>query len=318
VPAGLVSYPQPLGDLRVRVDTDAGTLGQITISLGDAATQSADAGYVEQNDAPVNTLPGTRNGQEDVALAIAGISVADIDVDRDPNVNDRNITVTLQVTKGTLLLGAAVPGVTVGGANSATLTLTGTLANVNTALAGLFYLGNANFNGTDTLTVTSNDQGNYGDANGDGLPGGADDALTDVDSLQIILAAVNDAPVAANDAATALEAGGTNNSVIGIDPRGNLLSNDTDVDIATNADQIRVLSAGPQGGAQTSIADVTVINGVYGQLLVSSNGAYQYVVDNNNAAVQALRLSGQTLLDRFDYHPDGDHPGRQRHPGRRQ
>jgi VCBS repeat-containing protein len=301
VPAGLVSYPQPLGDLRVRVDTDAGTLGQITISLGDAATQSADAGYVEQNDAPVNTLPDTRNGQEDVALAIAGISVADIDVDRDPNVNDRNITVTLQVTKGTLLLGAAVPGVTVGGANSATLTLTGTLANVNTALAGLFYLGNANFNGTDTLTVTSNDQGNYGDANGDGLPGGADDALTDVDSLQIILAAVNDAPVAANDAATALEAGGTNNSVIGIDPRGNLLSNDTDVDIATNADQIRVLSAGPQGGAQTSIADVTVINGVYGQLLVSSNGAYQYVVDNNNAAVQALRLSGQTLLDRFDY-----------------
>ncbi|GAB6405877.1 VCBS domain-containing protein [Pseudomonas sp. MHK4] len=301
VPAGLVSYPQPLGDLRVRVDTDAGTLGQITISLGDAATQSADAGYVEQNDAPVNTLPDTRNGQEDVALAIAGISVADIDVDRDPNVNDRNITVTLQVTRGTLLLGAAVPGVTVGGANSATLTLTGTLANVNTALAGLFYLGNANFNGTDTLTVTSNDQGNYGDANGDGLPGGAGDALTDVDSLQIILAAVNDAPVAANDAATALEAGGTNNSVIGIDPRGNLLSNDTDVDIATNADQIRVLSAGPQGGAQTSIADVTVINGVYGQLLVSSNGAYQYVVDNNNAAVQALRLSGQTLLDRFDY-----------------
>jgi VCBS repeat-containing protein len=301
VPAGLVSYPQPLGDLRVRVDTDAGTLGQITISLGDAATQSADAGYVEQNDAPVNTLPGTRSGQEDVALAIAGISVADIDVDRDPNVNDRTITVTLQVTRGTLLLGAAVPGVTVGGANSATLTLTGTLANVNTALAGLFYLGNANFNGTDTLTVTSNDQGNYGDANGDGLPGGAGDALTDVDSLQIILAAVNDAPVAANDAATALEAGGTNNSVIGIDPRGNLLSNDTDVDIATNADQIRVLSAGPQGGAQTSIADVTVINGVYGQLLVSSNGAYQYVVDNNNAAVQALRLSGQTLLDRFDY-----------------
>jgi len=301
VPAGLVSYPQPLGDLRVRVDTDAGTLGQITISLGDAATQSADAGYVEQNDAPVNTLPGTQNGQEDIALAIAGISVADIDVDRDPNANDRNVTVTLQVTSGTLFLGAAVPGVTVGGANTATLTLTGTLANVNTALASLFYLGNANFNGTDTLTVTSNDQGNYGDANGDGLPGGAGDALTDTDALQIILAAVNDAPVGVNDSALALEAGGTNNSVIGIDPRGNLLTNDTDVDIATNADQLKVVSVGPQAGAQTPVADVTVINGLYGQLLVSSNGAYQYVVDNNNATVQALRVSGQTLLDHFDY-----------------
>jgi hypothetical protein len=137
VPAGLVSYPQPLGDLRLRVDTDAGNLGQITISLGDAATQSADAGYVEQNDAPVNTLPGTQRGQEDVALSIAGISVADIDVDRDPNVNDRNVTVTLQVLNGTLFLGATVPGVIVNGANTATLTLSGTLANVNTALASL-------------------------------------------------------------------------------------------------------------------------------------------------------------------------------------
>ena len=36
VPAGLVSYPQPLGDLRVRVDSDASTLGQVAITLGDA------------------------------------------------------------------------------------------------------------------------------------------------------------------------------------------------------------------------------------------------------------------------------------------
>jgi len=301
VPPGLVSYPQPLGDLRVRVDTDAGTLGQITISLGDAATQSADAGYVEQNDAPVNTLPGPQRGQEDVALGIAGISVADIDVDRDPNVNDRNVTVTLQVLHGTLFLGATVPGVTVGGANTATLTLSGTLANVNTALAGLFYLGNANFNGTDTLTVTSNDQGNYGDADGDGSPGGAGDALSDTDALQIILDPVNDAPVAVNDFATALEAGGTNNNVIGIDPRGNLLANDTDVDIATNADQLHVVSVGPGAGIQTPITGVVVINGLYGQLLVGSNGSYEYVVDNNNATVQALRLTGQTLQDSFNY-----------------
>lgn len=301
VPAGLVSYPQPLGDLRVRVDSDAGTLGQITITLGDADTQSANAGYVELNDAPVNTLPGTQNGQEDVVLNIGGISVADLDADRDPNLNDRAISVILTVTQGTLFLGATVPGVTVIGANTAGLTLTGNLADINTALASLRYLGNANFNGTDTLTVLSNDLGNYGDADGDGIPGTGADALTDSDTLQIILAAVNDTPVGVNDAATALEAGGNNNASAGIDPRGNVLSNDTDVDIGTNADQLQVVSVAPGAGAQIPLAGVTVINGLYGQLVISSNGTYQYVVDNSNAAVQALRLSGQTLQDNFNY-----------------
>ncbi|WP_339453813.1 VCBS domain-containing protein [Pseudomonas sp. EA_5y_Pfl2_R50] len=301
VPAGLVSYPQPVGDLRVRVDSDAGTLGQITITLGDADTQSANAGYVEQNDAPVNTLPGTQNGQEDIVLNIGGISVADVDASRDPNINDRDISVILTVTHGTLFLGASVPGVTVSGANTASLTLTGNLADINSALASLQYLGNANFNGTDTLTVVSNDRGNYGDADGDGIPGTATDALSDTDTLQIILAAVNDNPVGVNDSATALEAGGTNNGAAGIDPRGNVLSNDTDVDIATNADQLHVVSVGPGAGIQTPVLDVTVINGLYGQLIIGRNGSYQYVVDNNNAAVQALRVSGQTLRDDFNY-----------------
>ncbi|MFY0731792.1 VCBS domain-containing protein [Pseudomonas sp. NFX15] len=305
VPAGLVSYPQPLGDLRVRVDSDAGTLGQVTITLGDADSQSANAGYVEQNDAPVNTLPGTQQGQEDVVLNINGVSVADVDADRDPNVNDRAVSVILQVLHGTLFLGATVSGVTVTGANTATLTLTGNLVDINTALASLRYLGNANFNGTDTLTVTSNDRGNYGDADGDGTPGTAADALTDTDTLQIILAPVNDAPVGVNDSAIAVEAGGTNNGTIGLDPRGDVLTNDTDVDIATNADQLHLVSVGPggSGGTTTPIAanGVTVINGLYGQLLIGSNGSYEYVVDNNNAAVQALRLAGQTLVDTFDY-----------------
>ncbi|WP_212625520.1 VCBS domain-containing protein [Pseudomonas sp. PP3] len=302
VPAGLVSFPQPVGDLRVRVDSDAGTLGQVTITLGDADTQAANAGYVEQNDAPVNTLPGTQQGQEDVVLNIGGISVADVDADRDPNVNDRAVSIILSVTHGTLFLDATVPGVTVSGANTANLTLTGNLADINTALASLRYLGNANFNGTDTLTVLSNDRGNYGDADGDGLPGTAADALTDTDTLQIILEAVNDTPVAVADSATAVEAGGTNNTAIGVDPRGNVLTNDTDVDIATNADQLHVVSVGTTGsGIQTPVVGVLVISGQYGQLLIGSNGSYEYVVDNNNPLVQALRLAGQTLTDRFDY-----------------
>jgi VCBS repeat-containing protein len=64
---------------------------------------------------------------------------------------------------------------------------------------------------------------------------------------------------------------------------------------------LSVQSVGPGAGIQTPVVGVVVINGQYGQLLVGSNGSYEYVVDNNNAAVQALRLSGQTLTDRFDY-----------------
>ncbi|NUU39115.1 VCBS domain-containing protein [Pseudomonas sp. C2B4] len=302
-PPGLVSYPQPVGDLRVRIDSDGGTLGQITITLGDADTQAANAGYVEQNDAPVNTLPGNQQGLEDVTLNIGGISVADIDVDRDPNVADRNISVTLSVLRGTLSLGTTLPGVTVTGANSATLTLSGTLADVNTVLASLRYLGNANFNGTDTLTVVSNDLGNFGDANNDGTPGTLADALTDTDTLQIVLAPVNDPPIGVDDSATAVEAGGTNNNVVGVDPTGQLLTNDTDVDIATNADQLHVVSVASVNGTgvQTPVVGVLAINGQYGQLLVGSNGAYQYIVNNSNPLVQALRLSGQTLVDSFDY-----------------
>lgn len=302
-PQGLVSYPQPLGDLRVRIDSDGGTLGQITITLGDADTQAANAGYVEQNDAPVNTLPGTQQGLEDVPLNIGGISVADIDADRDPNVADRNISVTLSVLHGTLSLGTTLPGVTVTGTNSASLTLSGTLADVNTVLASLRYLGNQDFNGTDTLTVVSNDLGNFGDANNDGTPGTLADSLTDTDTLQIILAPVNDPPIGVDDSATAVEAGGTNNNVIGVDPTGQLLTNDIDVDIATNADKLHVVSVASVNGTgvQTPIVGVLLINGQYGQLLVGSNGAYQYIVDNNNPLVQALRLSGQTLTDSFDY-----------------
>ncbi|WP_175653173.1 VCBS domain-containing protein [Pseudomonas sp. Marseille-P9899] len=302
-PAGLVSYPQPLGDLRVRIDSDGGALGQIIISLGDADTQSANAGYVEQNDAPVNSLPGTQNGFEDVPLAIGGISVADIDANRDPDIAGRAISVTLSVLHGTLSLTSSLPGVSVTGANSASLTLTGNLAELNAVLASLRYLGNANFNGTDTLTVVSNDLGNYGDANGDGIPGTPADALTDTDSLQIILAPVNDAPIAVDDVITAQEAGGTRNNILGIDPRGNLLSNDTDVDIATNADRLHVVSVGPANGNATSLPDVgiVVITGQYGNLIIGSNGSYQYRVDNSNPAVEALRLNGQTLVERFDY-----------------
>ncbi|WP_283773252.1 type I secretion C-terminal target domain-containing protein, partial [Craterilacuibacter sp. RT1T] len=68
-----------------------------------------------------------------------------------------------------------------GGANgSGTLTLSGTQAQINAALATLSYKGNANFNGSDTLTMLSKDSA--------GTP------LSDSDTVGITVTPVNDAP----------------------------------------------------------------------------------------------------------------------------
>src|SRR5262249_38269567 len=61
---------------------------------------------------------------------------------------------------GTLTL-ASLAGLTgVTGNGTATVSFTGTLANLNTALNGLVYTPGAGFFGTATLTVTTNDNGN--------------------------------------------------------------------------------------------------------------------------------------------------------------
>ena len=59
------------------------------------------------------------------------------------------------------------------------------MANVNAALNGLTYTGNLNFNGADSLVVSTNDNGNTG-------TGGPQN---DTDNITINVAAVNDAPV---------------------------------------------------------------------------------------------------------------------------
>src|SRR4029450_13392158 len=109
---------------------------------------------------------------EDTALSLGGISVNDV---------DGNLSTTqLGVTNGALNVSLAGGATISGGANgSSTPTLSGPQAQINAALASLSYQGNANFNGSDTLTVLSTD------ASG----------ATDSDSIAITVNAVNDGPV---------------------------------------------------------------------------------------------------------------------------
>ena len=124
------------------------------------------------NDAPVNTVPGAQTVAEDTILPIVGVSVADID--------SSALTTTLSVAHGILNVTAG-PGVT--GNGTASVTITGTAAQINAALAGLAYTGNLNFNGVDTLTVAT-----------------SDGTATDTDTIAITVNPVNDAPVLNLDA----------------------------------------------------------------------------------------------------------------------
>ncbi|MEQ5857328.1 VCBS domain-containing protein [Halomonas sp. EF61] len=300
------------GELKARLDSDGGTFGDGSLSLitgavDGATTFDANIGYVELNDAPVHALPASpASGNEDTEFAISGISIADPDALTPGTSGAQNLTTTLSVNNGTLNASSA-GGASVSGSGTSELILTGSVTQINAALATLTYTGNANFNGNDTLTIVTSDNGNFGDHpdTGDGTPGESADALTDRDTLAIEVIAVNDDPIATNDNAIAVEAGGRFN-LGGIDPNGLVILNDTDADLNdADPDVLTVVRAGTTAGSLQAVnsdpASPTLIVGTYGTLVISSSGSAEYQLDNDNPAVEALRLSGNTLPESFVY-----------------
>lgn len=130
------------------------------------------------NDAPLVTAPITIGVTEDTPSAITGISFSDVDA------GSSSVTVTLSVTSGSLTATSG-GGVTIGGTSSA-LTLTGSISNINTFIAGsnVSFTTAANATADVTLTASINDGGNTG-------TGGAQQ---DSETVTLQVSAVNDAP----------------------------------------------------------------------------------------------------------------------------
>lgn len=140
------------------------------------------------NDAPVNTVPGMQTFNEDEGLIFSTangntISIADIDA------ATGDVTTTVTVTKGMLIPGGSLVQqsalTSIIGSGTGTLVLTGTIAEINAVLEGLVYTTPENVNGNDTLSITTNDNGNTGS-------GGP---LSDQDSVSLVIRPVNDDPV---------------------------------------------------------------------------------------------------------------------------
>ena len=164
------------GNVTFTTAANATTNVNLTVTLNDQGNTGIDPGLTgdgtsEQdtdvvtlavtavNDAPVNTVPGAQVVNEDTNLGITGLSIADADA------GSGTLTTALSVGSGTLTVATVGGGAAVAGSGTNTVTLTGTLIQINTTLAALgavLYTGNADFNGADTLTMTTNDGGNTG------------------------------------------------------------------------------------------------------------------------------------------------------------
>ena len=254
---------------------NANAVGSDTITVasddqgnsGGAATTDSDTIAItltSVNDAPQNTVPGSQSVNEDTALPFSSgngnqISTGDVDAGTDP------VKVTLAVGHGTLTM-STLTGLTFtsgDGTNDATMTFTGTLTSVNTALNTLSYTGLPDYNGPDTLTVTTDDQGSSG-------TGGA---LADVDTVSITVDPVNDAPTAAGDAYSTDEDTALNVAAPGV------LANDSDVD----------------GG---SINAVKVSDPAHGSVTLNGNGSFTYTpAANYNGADSFTYRAADGSLD---------------------
>jgi len=160
-------------------DASANNVYDVTVTASDGSLSASKAVAItvsNVNEAPVNTLPtATQTTLEDTSKGITGLQISDVDA------GSANFSVKLEAVNGTLTVGSAA-GVSVASNNTASVTLTGTLAAVNSLLSssnGVTYVPTANFNGaTAKLTITTND-GSGG---------------TDTDTLAITVTPVNDQP----------------------------------------------------------------------------------------------------------------------------
>ena len=112
-------------------------------------------------------------------------------------------------------------------------------------------------------------------------------------------------PTAVDDSGIAVEASGVGNSVAGVNPTGNVLTNDHDtnnnLDTVNPIASVRSGNAEGLGDAGQLSGDVYTVTGLYGTLTLNrATGDWSYVVDQSNSTVDSL-APGQSLQDSFNY-----------------
>lgn len=287
----------PFASLQI-VTSDEGRTGPMGGTLTDDDTIEIDV--IERNDNPVNTVPGTQVIDEDQASPLiftTGNLISLMDVDA----GAADIQISLSVNNGAIALDPADVGVLTtvfsdaqGTADTdgadGDLVVRGTVTELNAALDGLTYVPSTHFNGTDTLTITTNDLGNTGN-------GGP---MTDTDSVTITVNPTNDDPAVELGSAmgSTLTVNATedtdftfsvaaNNQIVASDPLDAITAAGTEIY------EISLSIAGAMPGALTLPSTAGLDFGQAGGDNDGSDGSllFQGTLSNINAALNGLVYS---------------------------
>jgi hypothetical protein len=118
---------------------------------------------VNPNQPPLNKVPSTQFVDANSKLTFSSTSLNGISTD-DPDAGSGLMKVNLRVLNGTISLSGTtnLTFATGDGTDDAEMTFTGALFDINAALENSSYTPTLGFNGTDTYTITTDDQGNTG------------------------------------------------------------------------------------------------------------------------------------------------------------
>src|SRR4029079_869137 len=266
--------------LRTATDTLTDTFSYtVTDTAGATSTTTLTVTIHGANDAPVavvDTADATEAGG--VGNGTAGVAPTGNVLTNDTDVDGGDTKTVSAVTHGAVsgTVGTALAG------DHGTLTL-----NANGSYSYVVNQADSAVQGLRTATDTLTDTFSYTVTDTAGA--------TSTTTLTVTIHGANDAPVAVVDTADATEAGGVGNGTAGVDPTGNVLTNDTDVD---SGDQ-KTVSAVTHGAVSGTVG--TALAGDHGTLTLNANGSYSYVVNQADSAVQGLRTATDTLTDTFSY-----------------
>ena len=228
-----------------RTYTTAGGNTNVNVDVTQVGSTNLNVDFGLNNRAPVNVVPGAQTIAEDGSLNITGVSTSD----PDGNLATTQLTVTNGVLNVSLAGGATISG----GANgSSTLTLSGTAAQINAALASIGYQPTANYFGPAVLTVRSTDVA----------------GLFDQDTVNITVSSVNDPPVDGNESNNVTE---DVTLTVADGAAGDLLNNFSDVDGGTPSITAYTV---PGVGAGTLGAPLLIPN--VGSITINGNGSYSF------------------------------------------
>jgi regulation of enolase protein 1 (concanavalin A-like superfamily) len=207
------------------------------------------------NDAPLNSVPGPQQTPKNTNRVFSAansnpISIGDVDA------GSATVRVQLTATSGTVTLPVLTSlSFTVGdGTADATMTFSGTIANINLALVGATFIPTNNFSGAATLQIVTSDLGNTG-------TGGA---LTDTDTITInvnalgIFTANQDTGTPGQVGSSAYSAGtytviGSGGDIWGTTDQFQFLSRDLTGDGRLTAKVVSELPAGTNAAAKAGV-----------------------------------------------------------------